>query len=350
MIHRSALSSSGTSRVGPTGTPCTSVGHAYLFDFRTLKRGPTGFVTFTTVGYGDLTPVTALGRSIFVFWALMGVGSMTVLIAVVSDAFSSKYRSVMHSKTFDRAVEHYRAEHPHGARKKGAAPSPESRPGSPSNDMREHIPNQLKKDLDRLAAPEGFSLTMRRSRRATARVDAEDEKHVHHVSQPNRQASHKSSVKNHDFARSQSDFSQRTSSPTSHDHIDPYPSLASALHPHPESQSESTGPHSETYKRHAELTTRLRSQFEALPPSILEEAHTLREQMRYFLTSNGHGHGLDDVAPNTDDKVPPSLRELLDEISKDDPGDGDQFGERMKDEIWEDDYARNVSKPLRLKR
>lgn len=40
-----------------------------------------GFIAFTTIGYGDLAPQTAIGRSIFVFWALFGVGAMTVLFA-----------------------------------------------------------------------------------------------------------------------------------------------------------------------------------------------------------------------------------------------------------------------------
>lgn len=84
-----------------------------------------GFIAFTTIGYGDLAPQTAIGRSIFVFWALFGVGAMTVLFAgtfselrsplvkfscatVVSDAFSTKYHSVTHDKRFDRAVRRYR--------------------------------------------------------------------------------------------------------------------------------------------------------------------------------------------------------------------------------------------------
>lgn len=84
-----------------------------------------GFIAFTTIGYGDLAPETAIGRSIFVFWALFGVGAMTILFAgtisesffpasdtqsaiVVSDAFSSKYHSVTHDKRFDRAVRRYR--------------------------------------------------------------------------------------------------------------------------------------------------------------------------------------------------------------------------------------------------
>jgi potassium channel subfamily K len=95
-----------------------------LLDFVEHKRR-TGFIAFTTIGYGDLAPQTAIGRSIFVFWALFGVGAMTILIAgtflnyrssavtvqcasVLSDAFSSKYHSVTQDKKFDRAVRRYR--------------------------------------------------------------------------------------------------------------------------------------------------------------------------------------------------------------------------------------------------
>lgn len=40
-----------------------------------------GFVAFSTIGYGDLTPVTPTGRSVFIVWALLGVGAMTILIS-----------------------------------------------------------------------------------------------------------------------------------------------------------------------------------------------------------------------------------------------------------------------------
>jgi Ion channel len=43
-----------------------------------------GFIAFTTIGYGDYAPRTDLGRAIFVFWALFGVGTMTVLFAGMS--------------------------------------------------------------------------------------------------------------------------------------------------------------------------------------------------------------------------------------------------------------------------
>jgi potassium channel subfamily K len=42
-----------------------------------------GFVAFTTIGYGDYYPATPAGRSVFVVWAILGVGTMTVLISGV---------------------------------------------------------------------------------------------------------------------------------------------------------------------------------------------------------------------------------------------------------------------------
>lgn len=44
-----------------------------------------GFITYTTVGYGDLYPKSPAGRAIFTFWALLGVGGLTVLISVGSN-------------------------------------------------------------------------------------------------------------------------------------------------------------------------------------------------------------------------------------------------------------------------
>ncbi|GJE86492.1 voltage-gated potassium channel protein [Phanerochaete sordida] len=66
------------------------------------------FLAFTTTGYGDFAPVTPAGRSVFVVWALMGVATMTILISVIEDAMSSRYKSVLHSKTFDAAVKKFR--------------------------------------------------------------------------------------------------------------------------------------------------------------------------------------------------------------------------------------------------
>ena len=40
-----------------------------------------GFIAFTTIGYGDYTPTTPAGRSIFIVWAILGVGTLTILIS-----------------------------------------------------------------------------------------------------------------------------------------------------------------------------------------------------------------------------------------------------------------------------
>ncbi|KAF7338773.1 Tandem pore domain k+ channel [Mycena sanguinolenta] len=66
------------------------------------------FVAFTTIGYGDYSPQTPAGRSVFVAWALLGVATMTILISVISEAFSSHYHSILHAGIFQRAVKRYR--------------------------------------------------------------------------------------------------------------------------------------------------------------------------------------------------------------------------------------------------
>ncbi|KPA38339.1 outward-rectifier potassium channel tok1 [Fusarium langsethiae] len=43
------------------------------------------FEAWTTIGYGDLTPVSNAGRSFYVFWSLMALPAMTVLISNASD-------------------------------------------------------------------------------------------------------------------------------------------------------------------------------------------------------------------------------------------------------------------------
>ncbi|XP_006463688.1 hypothetical protein AGABI2DRAFT_120496 [Agaricus bisporus var. bisporus H97] len=65
------------------------------------------FFTFITVGYGDPVPKTAAGRSIFVGWALCGVGTMTILIsrkqpylayialAVLADRYTEEYKRII---------------------------------------------------------------------------------------------------------------------------------------------------------------------------------------------------------------------------------------------------------------
>lgn len=44
-----------------------------------------GFVSLTTIGYGDLTPISNPGKSFFVFWSLMALPTMTILISDAGD-------------------------------------------------------------------------------------------------------------------------------------------------------------------------------------------------------------------------------------------------------------------------
>ncbi|KAG8717946.1 hypothetical protein FRC08_006288, partial [Ceratobasidium sp. 394] len=68
------------------------------------------FCTFSTVGYGDFSPKTPAGRAFFVGWALFGIAAMTILISVLTEAYSSRYKTVIHSGVLDRAVKSIRAQ------------------------------------------------------------------------------------------------------------------------------------------------------------------------------------------------------------------------------------------------
>lgn len=43
------------------------------------------FVSLTTIGYGDITPISPAGKSFFVFWSLLALPTMTVLISNAGD-------------------------------------------------------------------------------------------------------------------------------------------------------------------------------------------------------------------------------------------------------------------------
>ncbi|KAG6868644.1 hypothetical protein C0993_012688 [Termitomyces sp. T159_Od127] len=90
--------------------------------FRTTEKWTFGqamyfcFISFTTIGYGDLTPVTPAGRSVFVFWALLGIATMTILISILSEAYSSRYKSIFTSNLMTQAIKRYQQHARNGAR------------------------------------------------------------------------------------------------------------------------------------------------------------------------------------------------------------------------------------------
>ncbi|KAF8191131.1 tandem pore domain K+ channel [Pholiota molesta] len=53
------------------------------------------FISFSTVGYGDFSPKTPAGRSIFIVWALLGVGTVTILVSILAEAYSKSYKSAI---------------------------------------------------------------------------------------------------------------------------------------------------------------------------------------------------------------------------------------------------------------
>ncbi|KAI9507850.1 voltage-gated potassium channel [Russula earlei] len=213
------------------------------------------FIAFTTIGYGDLAPKTALGRSIFVVWALFGVGAMTILIAVVSDAFSSKYHSVMHDKRFDRAVRRYR------------------------QGQEKAMRGQVKEDSNRSASAQVMPVLQANLARISSREPGQ-------------------------------------------------PTIVS-----------------EPAQTLEEAEARLRARIEPLPAMILKEVLRLRDHTRYFLVSNGHASawnlhtvpGANDVLTTSRAVIPEDLKEVLDEIARE-----EGFEERLKQEVWDDPHARNT--------
>tara|TARA_B100000579_G_C22713450_1_gene795711 strand:+ start:216 stop:596 length:381 start_codon:yes stop_codon:yes gene_type:complete len=47
-------------------------------------------ITLTTVGYGDVSPVTSIGKVISIFTAFLGVSIVAMLTGIVASAFSNQ--------------------------------------------------------------------------------------------------------------------------------------------------------------------------------------------------------------------------------------------------------------------
>ncbi|KAK4046230.1 Potassium channel [Microbotryomycetes sp. JL201] len=53
------------------------------------------YIFFSTIGYGDYSPKSAGGRAFFIAWSLLSVSVMTLLLSVVTETWSSRYRSTI---------------------------------------------------------------------------------------------------------------------------------------------------------------------------------------------------------------------------------------------------------------
>jgi len=70
---------------------------------RALRTGP-GFIAFSTIGYGDISPQTGAGRAVFIFWAIGSVAAMTVLVSVIAEAYQSRYSMIVQHDLFDKQI------------------------------------------------------------------------------------------------------------------------------------------------------------------------------------------------------------------------------------------------------
>jgi hypothetical protein len=62
------------------------------------------WITFTTIGYGDVSPATAGGRWFFIAFGLVGISQLTLLIGYVGDQFIIKSREAMENMA-DRGID-----------------------------------------------------------------------------------------------------------------------------------------------------------------------------------------------------------------------------------------------------
>ncbi|BGP42936.1 Potassium channel [Rhodotorula kratochvilovae] len=67
------------------------------------------FVYFTTLGLGDYTPKSVAGRAFFVAWSILGIASMTLLLSVITESWSARYKSSITDGRFKKALRRVRA-------------------------------------------------------------------------------------------------------------------------------------------------------------------------------------------------------------------------------------------------
>lgn len=64
-----------------------------------------GYVAFLTLGYGDFTVQSSGGRAFFIAWSLLGIGNMSLLLSVLTQAWEMRYkRAITKSRHRKRAL------------------------------------------------------------------------------------------------------------------------------------------------------------------------------------------------------------------------------------------------------
>ncbi|GAA5925253.1 potassium channel family protein [Sporobolomyces koalae] len=64
------------------------------------------FISFSTVGLGDLTPKTQAGRAFFCVFALLGAGVLTVFFSILADGYSSTFKETFQRNVLAKVVKH----------------------------------------------------------------------------------------------------------------------------------------------------------------------------------------------------------------------------------------------------
>ena len=63
--------------------------YKYIEHLSLLNAFYLSFVTLTTIGYGDIHPVTDFGKVFTMLYSTVGIGLMTIFVATVAKAYMS---------------------------------------------------------------------------------------------------------------------------------------------------------------------------------------------------------------------------------------------------------------------
>ncbi|KAG9032509.1 hypothetical protein FRB95_001416 [Tulasnella sp. JGI-2019a] len=259
------------------------------------------WMAFSTLGYGEVTPVTPAGRAIFVVWALMGVAAMTILISVLSEAYSSRYQSALKNGTFSRAIRSFEDKQQQQRRLEV-----------------ENLLRQAKDEQDRADdqaaedGPEGGD--------TDAIVD---------------DASNEDQIENEkvggDGNRAES---LAPSSPMQTLRVPHHQASGVSLSRTPTRQPSQPSTPSPVRLATAILADR-RERLDSIPLDVIQHAKSFHDHVRYFAH---HPKGSSSGQPGIGKEPPPrEFHELLEEIAQ-----SERMDERMKQEMLSDDEARRA--------